>query len=198
MKLSEAERLTHGVIELLSPTCVKVEVAGGIRRRKAEPHDCEIVCLPQMGVSGDLFGTATVEFSPLEEHLRELIHHGALAFDQRVRRNGPRYKRLLVRGEVVELFIASADNYGNILAIRTGDADFSHALVTPRRMGGLMPGHLRQRDGYLINLYDHDARIPCPTEQNFFDALGIPSVEPPFRNAANARNLARHAALEVL
>jgi DNA polymerase/3'-5' exonuclease PolX len=139
----------------------------------------------------DLFGQAMVYFSPLEELLTDLLCMDGvgLTLDQKVRRNGQKYKRLVFRGEVVELFIADADNYGNILTIRTGDAEFSHALVTPRRAGGLMPGHLAQHGGYL---WRGAEKIACPTEEDFFQALGIQWIEPKFRNAANARNLARH------
>lgn len=43
-----------------------------------------------------------------------------------IRRNGPRYKRFMSdEGIAIELFIADANasNFGNILAIRTGNAD---------------------------------------------------------------------------
>ena len=191
MKLQTAKALANAVIELLKPACIEIEVAGGVRRQKAEPHDIEIVCLPKIGTRGDLFGTAMSFYSPLEELLSDLLYTNGvgLALDQAVRRNGQKYKRLTFHGEVVELFIADMNNYGNIMAIRTGDAEFSHALVTPRRHGGLMPAHLAQHSGYLWRGTD---KIACPSERDFFRALSVQWIEPPFRNLANARNLARH------
>ena len=88
----------------------------------------------------------------------------------------------------LDLFIADEDNLGNILAIRTGNAEFSHQLVTPRNQGGLMPSYLKQKDGYLWN---GNNQIVCRTEQEFFDALGIPFVEPRERNEQAASEIKR-------
>jgi DNA polymerase/3'-5' exonuclease PolX len=53
MNLQQATAIANEVIDLLKPACLKIKVAGGTRRQKAEPHDIEIVCLPQIGVRGD-------------------------------------------------------------------------------------------------------------------------------------------------
>lgn len=39
-------------------------------------------------------------------------------------------------GVGVDLFIASRETWGCVATIRTGSADFTHWLVTPRRQGG--------------------------------------------------------------
>ena len=143
-----------------------------------------------------MFGAATVR-NELEDLIHQLVGAGSLEFDMQVRRNGPRHKRLLIREGfkhwnsvacVLDLFIADEANWGNTLAIRTGDADFSRMLVTPRRAGGLMPGHLAQHDG---SLWHGDERIDCLTEERFFEALGLAWVEPQVRNIATAHDLAR-------
>lgn len=195
MNLLTAEVIAHELITLLGPACAKIEIAGSVRRRKAEPHDVELVAVPIVESMPGMFADVSESVSLLEGRIGELVAGGMVAFDGKVKRNGARYKRLL-RGDVgIDLFIADADgsNYGNLLCIRTGDAEFSHMLVTPRRGGGLMPGNLAQRDGYL---WQGREKIACNTERDFFDALGIQLIEPQFRNLANARNLARHAAIE--
>lgn len=194
MKLSQAEVIAGEVVKLLAEACAQIWVAGSVRRRKTEVHDIELVAVPRGELVSQApllpgFGTVLAGTSPLEVRVSELIDGGLLAYDHQVRRNGAKYKRFILHDQVVELFIASPDNAGNILALRTGDSDFSHALVTHRREGGLLPGHLVQRDGYL---WHGGERIPCPDEKTFFAALGVHPIEPQFRNAANAKNLARH------
>lgn len=71
---------------------------------------------------------------------------------------------------------------------RAGNADFSRLLVTPRNKGGLMPSNLQQKDGYL---WVANNRVICRTEQDFFNALGIPFVEPRERNEQTADRIKR-------
>lgn len=176
------------VVELLRPACERLEIAGGIRREKAEPHDAEIVALPRWDT--DLLGEPTDTCALLDRVIVHLVETGVLAWDTLVRRKGPRYKRFeLPRPAVpLDLFLARADNYGNILAIRTGDAAFSHGLVTCVGSGGLMPRHLRQRDGYL---WRGGERLSCPTEDDYFAALGLPAPSPRDRDEAMVRELRR-------
>ena len=105
-----------------------------------------------------------------------------------LKRNDDKYKRFLFDGMPLDLFIADEDNLGNILAIHTGNAEFSRLLVTPRNQGGLMPSYLKQKSGYLWN---GNNQIVCRTEQDFFDALGIPFVEPRERNEQTADRIKR-------
>ena len=47
MKLAQAENLARRVVETMAPYCERVEIAGSIRRGKAEPKDIEIVAIPR-------------------------------------------------------------------------------------------------------------------------------------------------------
>ena len=47
MKYSLALEYAQEIKEILSPFCERIEIAGGIRRQKEEPHDIEIVCQPR-------------------------------------------------------------------------------------------------------------------------------------------------------
>lgn len=192
MELHEAYTSAHWLIERLAPACQQIKVAGGIRRGKPEVKDIEIVCEPRYDHTLNLFGEASNQTSQLDRRLRELIDDGAIAFDANLRRNGDRYKRLVIRDAErtpIDLFIASAGNWGNILAIRTGDADFSRALVTSRPQGGLMPADMRQKDGML---WHRGQPIECFTEADFFYQLGFFAIpDPTDRTAATARRLAQ-------
>lgn len=184
MLLTDARAIADHVIALLAPACQRIEVAGSIRREKAEVKDIEIVALPEMGTN--LFGEP--QGSKLDDRINDLVYWGKLDFDKAVKRNGERYKRLLYatldleRDIAIDLFIASEANYGNTLAIRTGNSDFSRLLVTQRIHGGLMRPTMRQRDGYLWAQGDGDAfdqLVPCPEEKHFFAALGVHPVPAP-------------------
>lgn len=192
MELEAARDLAHNVLYLINPACQQTTVAGSIRRGKPEVKDIELVAEPYYDHSPpNLFGEAGAQTSRLEEKIAELVGSGQLAFDKQTKRNGPKYKRLCLPGHemAIDLFIANAANWGNILAIRTGDADFSRALVTSRVFGGLMPTDMRQKDGML---WRGSQPVECFTEEDFFMHLGLFEIPPPSeRDAAAARHLAR-------
>jgi DNA polymerase/3'-5' exonuclease PolX len=191
MQHKQAQDIAERLVSLLEPGCELITIAGSLRREKPEVKDIEIVAVPSMRPvdSVDLFGTPEgKEVNELDERINELVRIGQLHFDPIVKRNGERYKRFMVSGIVLDLFIADNSNYGNTLAIRTGNADFSRLLVTPRRSGGLMPGNLKQADGYL---WDGNNIVECPSEEAYFEALSIRWVEPMVRTAEVAVKLIR-------
>jgi DNA polymerase/3'-5' exonuclease PolX len=189
MNLREARWLAEQVVGWLAPASGEIHVAGGIRRAKPDVKDIEIVCRARAGEATDLWGETRT--NPLTETIEAHIARGHWRRDEAVPRWGEKYKRLWVPSHAiaVDLFIAEEGNLGNILTLRTGDADFSRALVLKRSAGGLMPKGYFQHQGYLRHL---DGRtIPCPTEADYFAALGIDSVPPPeTRTADLARRLA--------
>lgn len=191
MRRNEAQNLANTALSLLGDVCLQTAIAGSIRRGKPEVKDVEIVVESAYDHIPNLFGQTGTQSSRLEEKIAHLLATGKVTLDTKTKRNGPKYKRLRLPGHeaVVELFIANAANWGNILAIRTGDADFSHALVTSRLYGGLMPSDLKQKDG---TLWRGSQPIECFTEDDFFFQLGIFNVpDPTDRTIATARRLAQ-------
>ncbi len=177
MLLAEALTIAQDVVDTLTPACRTIEIAGSVRRQKAVVGDIEIVALPLFAASIDLFG-AEEQYSALEDRIGKLLKCSDLTLDKMLRRNGPLYKRF-TRGSVsVDLFVAQQGNYGNILALRTGDAAFSRALVTERRYGGLMPSYLKQRDGFL---WYGGERLNCPDELTYFTYMDMGWIDPPER-----------------
>jgi DNA polymerase/3'-5' exonuclease PolX len=198
MKLDEARTIAGVLCDLLRPACEQVVIAGSIRREKAAVKDVEIVCLPTS--RANLFGepAGNVLAAQIEAAMAREVH---LSWDRQTLRNGERYKRFWwagwnpSAGIAVDLFIADRENFGNILAIRTGNAEFSRLLVTLRTLGGLMPSGIHQRDGYLWRQDGSggfNRRVPCPDEAAFFAALGIDTVpEPRERDVACIARLRR-------
>src|SRR5512139_1002751 len=199
MKLETIQPIADSLIERLSSACLRIEIAGSIRRRKPEPNDIEIVAIPALGsyTITDLFGAAVEEHpvNHLEDALLTLFGLGEWDFDPVLRRNGPRYKRLLhiASGVCCDLFITDARRWGLIYTIRTGPGDFSKALVSyARRRGmfvldGLLHKHTPQLDASGKPTCYSGERcgfiVSTPEEHDVFIALGLPFIEPRKRTA---------------
>lgn len=52
MELERAKGVAAEVVARLGPACERVEVAGSVRRRKAEVKDLEVVFIPRMERAG--------------------------------------------------------------------------------------------------------------------------------------------------
>jgi hypothetical protein len=196
--LAEADALVAEVLELLRPATEQIAVAGSIRRRRPEVGDIEIVAIPRFDETqepADLFGTmVTRSVNALDALCARLLVDGT--FHGRLDKNGrqaigSKYKRLLFRGFGLDLFCGTPENWGVLLAIRTGPATFAHAFVTnvghmtrPAYAGaehkprpGLLPRGMRVGEGN--QLWGPDGRlIETPTEAAFFEAIQQPCLDP--------------------
>lgn len=196
--LAEAEGLAQEVVTLLAPYCARCEVAGSIRRRRPDVGDLEILAIPKIRNDGsaDLFGDIPAEVNELDERVTQLLVTGE--FGRRLDKNGhsavgSKYKRLTYRDFGLDLFVVlpPAWSYGLALVIRTGPADFSHQLVTPRNAtltdsqgksrSGLLPPWFQVHD---FGIYYRDGRtdlVPTPEESDVFEALKLDWIEPAAR-----------------
>jgi len=168
--LEEASPIISRLIGDLLPHCIKLAVAGSARRRKPEIGDIELVALPAPAL--DMFGL---------ENGNQLETLDWSTFGS-VIKNGPKYKQIaLPEGLNLDLFIVTPPaQWGVQFLIRTGPAEFSHKLVTSRMYGGLLPSYLKVKDGAI---WSRNHIIPTPEEQDVFDLLGIPYIEPENRTA---------------
>ena len=209
MKRSDVEAYAEEIACALAPACEEVALAGSLRREREDVGDAEaqrsveIVALPVWDT--DLLGDREDHSSRLDACLYGLLASGKLAWDPALLRRGPRYRRLIITkpGIPLDLFLADGENFGCILAIRTGDAVFSRALVTERYrqfvdragndVGGLRPRGMRQADGYLWDVSKEGRReiIPCRTEAHYLAALGVPYLHPRERDAEGVAKLHR-------
>jgi DNA polymerase/3'-5' exonuclease PolX len=181
--------IAEAVRSALSPQCERIEIAGSVRREKAEVKDIEIVALPLD--KGDLFGRPLRDPEGIWGACDRLCKAGHLTIDHERLRQGPIYRRYKFRGRdpvVVEIFLAEPGNWGNILAFRTGSAGWNRVLFTRRSNGGCCPNGLRQRGGYL---WHRGKLLQCPTEEEFFAAFGVPILGPRMRTEERAQQIAR-------
>lgn len=163
MKLHEAKSIADEIVLLLKPHCVRIEIAGSIRRKKSDVKDIEIVAIPKHFEVG-LFesGIATV-VNKWEKVKGEL----PCKYTQRI----------LPEGIKLDLFFADVTNWGLIYAIRTGSAEYSHKVLAT----SWVKAGYTSADGRLFhnqNKKVYDVR----EEIDLFNRIGLQYIEPEFRN----------------
>jgi len=160
MKLTTALEIAENIIFLLAPHCERIEIAGSIRRKKPEVKDIEIVAIPkpyQTGLFADGIATVVNQWVKVKGEL-------PCKYTQRI----------LPEGIKLDLFIAEKDNWGLILGIRTGSAEFSHKILAT----GWVRNGYRSEGG---KLYHKDKFIPVYEEEELFCLCGVKYIEPKFR-----------------
>jgi len=183
------------LLEAWAPACERIEIAGSVRRGKPDPHDIEIVAIPRREIlvaERDMFTDSqitTSERNLLDEMLGEWLADDRLR--HRLDKNGrpswgARFKRVTLwpSGPALDIFsVLPPAQWGVILAIRTGPADFSHALVTSRLEGGFLPFGFQVKEGSLW-VSGHAAPVPLetPQEDDLFREMGLPCWPPSERS----------------
>lgn len=185
MKLDEAKGIAVEIVGMLEGACEEIEIAGSIRRRAEEVGDIEIVARPRWGEN--LFGEADPgAVTRLNELLVETMGGWRTPGRPPIRRGdlwGRRQKKLIVveSGIKVDLFIVLPPaQWGKTLALRTGPAGYSRWLVTGRQKGGATPSVYTHKQGAL---WYKGKLVETPTEESFFERLGVAWVRPEERRA---------------
>lgn len=193
LPLARARSLADAVVGLLGHACHRIEIAGSIRRGRADVGDVEILAVPRNAPAHDLFGREIEPTDLLAARCSDLVRRGVLALrpDTAGRTAfGSKYKRLAYRGFALDLFVVTPPaQWGVLMALRTGPREFSHRLVTPRALGGFLPAGLVVRGGALrrTGVDPEEAGlvaervVPTPEERDLFDALGLRYLEPSAR-----------------
>lgn len=183
MKLSQAQNLAERIIETMQPYCQRVAIAGSIRRQKSEVKDIEIVAVPKLGQTKDLFGSEYE--NELFKWARQIEAEGRILWIKPgtdeiipwpIQEQGRYWRGYLVKAEIkLDLFLATSETWGVIYLIRTGSAEFSQRMV----------GKECWRTGYKFakgKLFDSSGQfVPTPEERDIFHALGVDWLEPEAR-----------------
>jgi DNA polymerase/3'-5' exonuclease PolX len=168
MQLSEAQTIADGAFAMLSPWCDRIEIAGSIRRKRPEVKDIELVCIPhQDEVPEGLFGTRPARSDGFVAAVRRL------GYVSKGRPSTGKYCAITMPTIKLDLFMAHPDNWGFILAIRTGSAAFSHKVLGRgwRRAG------CHAEDGMIYRNRD-DLPILMREEEDLFKLIQVPWVPP--------------------
>jgi DNA polymerase/3'-5' exonuclease PolX len=182
--LKQASAIAEHYREEMRPYVERIQIAGSVRRGCPQVRDIELVAIPKFEPiphdGASLFDNRT------EEESLNLLHRWATRGEGTSIRwikpgtseivtwepkpDGKYWRGLLREGIKLDLFLCRRENWGLILAIRTGSAEFSQALVTHARDIG-MPSI----EGYLTNA---GQRIVTPEEHDVFDQLQLNYVDP--------------------
>ncbi|QOD60688.1 hypothetical protein H9I45_15315 [Polaribacter haliotis] len=161
MEYEKALKIATKVKEQLAPHCYRIEIAGSIRRKKAEVNDIEIVAIAKTYDVG-------------------LFHSGiASIINGWVKIKGElpcKYtQRMLPEGIKLDIFFAEEHTWGMVYALRTGSARFSHKVLANSwvRKGFKSVGNYLWKGEYTRGFRE---------EQELFDFLKIPFIEPENRN----------------
>lgn len=163
MKLEEARKIANGVKDQLSPFCIRIEIAGSIRRCRSEVKDIEIVAIPKR-FSADLFGKRMEVDS-------EFCHTVDQWKRVKGQPSGKYTQRILPAGIVLDLFMAHTDNWGLIYAIRTGSVSFSHHVLA----SGWVRAGFHGKNGML---WRNGGVVPVREEHDLFGLIHVPWIEP--------------------
>ena len=174
--LRQAAALARSLVTLLEPYCDRIEVAGSVRRQKADVGDIEIVLVPKLeeravpGQLGLLDAPRTRQVSLAWEELDRLVAAGKLPPATKC---GDRY-RCHPGSEAlpqIDLFaVLPPAQWGPIFAVRTGPADFGRGCAIRLRQRGL-----RLEEGRVLR---GDNVVDCPEEGDFLRLCGFEWIEP--------------------
>ena len=197
MRLRDAQAIAERLAQEMSPFCARVEVAGSIRRSSAEVKDVELVAIPRWderpGPTPSLFGGEAEQVNLLHGWAtRDAAGAGVRwiktgtpeVVDWEPKPEGKYWRALVDERVKLDLFLASPENYGLILLIRTGSAEFSQALMTyakhrtPYHIEG---GYLRDREGKVLE---------TPEQRGVFRSLRLDYVLPRGRTGQHMVRLA--------
>lgn len=172
---------------ILEPTCERIVIAGSLRRQKPDVGDIEIVAVPKLRLFPDMFDELIPEKTPsiLEASLKSLVDVGVLEWDTKLKRNGPSYKRFIVPeldGMPFELFLCEEEEFGYQAMIRTGDADFTKAMMTERNHGGLKRSGIDCKGGVKTFCNGRWFPVHLRNEADLFSVWGLPVLPPNERN----------------
>ena len=198
MNLADASTIAQELVKQIAPACDRCEIAGGVRRGKQDPHDIEIVVLPVNKAPRAEFGQKMpVHKNMLERRLWEMEQERLLTkvsgadklkkFDI----DPEKFGVSVVTKVRFELYIVTPPaEWGPLFTIRTGPSEFSHWLVTPRKLGGRMPdGYIQHKGAVWPGQWAEDVAEPTgdklamPEEIDFLRFLGLDWIEPKDRKA---------------
>jgi DNA polymerase/3'-5' exonuclease PolX len=185
-----AGMVAQGVLHHLGDCCERMEIAGSLRRKTEDVGDIEIVCvpkgvIPQMSIPVYGFGETKNkrkmprEVFPLYDEIRKLDWLVPRKDKAGQTRLGPRYMALrdACTGVPIDLFcVLPPAQWGAIMTIRTGPADFSHMLMSVSRRKGF-----QCEDGQLFRVNKREGTkrlVDTPEESDFFKAINVAWIEP--------------------
>ena len=171
--LSEASSIASSVLKYIQPALTKGEVAGSIRRHKEIVGDVEIVAM------SDNRELLVKLLADVGQHIKPGVP-GLVPWAPKV--DAKYFRVRLNEGMNLDLFMASPENWGGLLLMRTG----SGAGPDGNSFNGFTPGIFSRwkklsGGGRMTNCMPTmptGEQLWIPEEQDFFDLLEMDFVPP--------------------
>ena len=155
MKASEAQDIAERIVTALAPACERIEMAGSLRRRRADVHDIDLVLIPR-------------------DRLKLLILLLEL-YGRKPEKIGEKYVMLKsFDGIQVDLYLATPATWVTLLLIRTGSKAHNIMLCTKARRLGMT----LHADGRGLEELREPFMVPIESEEEIFQSLHLPYREP--------------------
>jgi hypothetical protein len=162
--VTDARAAADKLVALIRDECERVEIAGSIRRGKAEVHDAELVVIPRAGLW------------PLLDKLVAQGVIGKAVYSDGKHRWGEKQRGVAVDGVMVEIFTADAINWGYQLWLRTGPGP-ANTHVMKWRSFTIRSATWEARGGYIYDIASW-TRLIVPDEATMFTILGVAYLPP--------------------
>jgi len=182
------------LISALARYCVRLTVAGSLRRGRERVRDIELVAMPAFNGEINLLDGWCNKWQEDQVFRKRLKSNGALLAW------GSRFKAFTYQGMAVDLFIVLPDReWGPTYLLRTGPNLANQALVTregmtsPDGAQGICPSDIRWEKGALVQ---DGYQVTTPEEVDVFRAYSLPWIAPPLRDARyyrTAQSVSRQA-----
>lgn len=176
---SEAEKVAAQIVHLMELSCLRIIVAGSLRRRKPDVGDVEILYIPMIvrAPGGDLFEGRSLNLA--DEAIAGMEVDAVL--HRRLNVNGSEMfgplNKLMVHtstGIPVDLFAATEENWWNYLVCRTGGAE-SNTRIAARAKS---MGYRWNPYGAGFTRLADDQQFPMTSERAVFEHVGLAYEEP--------------------
>ena len=166
-------------------TTTMPEIAGSIRRGRPECGDVDIVCLPLITETRDLFGEVTGQKNLLHEFVKDYVAHNASAKFQSGGDTPGKSMIIQFAKCQLDLWFATPETFATRLMCRTGSKEHNIWLASrAKRMGkkwnpyeGILyggvwdyPNHPDQYVGGKLTTFS--------SERDIYAALDLPYIEP--------------------
>ncbi len=152
---------------LIDHTCDDIQVAGSLRRKRSVMTALTIVCLPKIHAVND--GGWTLQRS--REFVDKLKEYNVVVGDP----DGGKYVKIAhTSGIPINVYITTKDNFGLMLALRTGPLSWSKDIpniLRPRYR--IMNGHVYENGSNNLITIRH--------EHELFQIMGKPFIHPECR-----------------
>ena len=156
----------------LTPFCTRIEIGGSIRRKRSEVSDIELIVIPKTtSIPADLFRLKEVR---VPGFIKAIEKYPKIIGDPE---NGKHTIRVHPAGIKLDIFICSRDNWGWILMLRTGPAQYNKWLVS---RGGLKKHGYTSVEGQIVRMSDN-VIIPTYEEEDVYKLMKMPYVRPEHR-----------------